>query len=261
MSGDRFQPLVLCYHAVSDSWPDRLAVGPGMLERQLRSLLRRRYRPASVFSVVGGSGKLLHVTFDDAYRSVANALPVLERLRVPATIFACPGFADDGRALDVPELAMEAAKYPDELATMNWDQLESLVERGVEVGSHTVTHAHLTHLSDAELTRELRESRERLEARLARPCRYLAYPYGEEDARVRASARAAGYAAAFGLPGNEEPVDCYSVPRVGVWRTDNVVRFTVKTMTAGRRLARAAPWLIPRGKPRVPPAPASHSRR
>jgi peptidoglycan/xylan/chitin deacetylase (PgdA/CDA1 family) len=260
LSGGRFQPLVLCYHAVSDSWPDRLAVGPDMLERQLRGLLRRRYRPAAATSVVGGSGKLFHVTFDDAYRSVANVLPVLERLRVPATVFACPGFADDGRVLDVPELALEAAKYPDELATMTWDELESLIERGVEVGSHTVTHAHLTRLSDAELMRELRESRERLEARLGRPCPYLAYPYGEEDARVRAAARPARDAAAFGLPGSEKPVDRYSVPRIGVWRTDNVVRFTVKTVTAARRLARAAPWLIPGGKPRSQPAPAGDAR-
>lgn len=261
MSGDRFQPLVLCYHAVSDSWPDRLSVGPRTLERQLRSLLRRGYRPAGADSVVGGSGKLLHVTFDDAYRSVANALPVLERLRLPATVFACSGFADGGRVLDVPELAMEAAAYPDELATMTWDALVSLVDRGVEVGSHTVTHAHLTRLSDAELVRELGESRERMEARLGRRCRYLAYPYGEEDARVRAAARAAGYAAAFGLPGNEHPVDRFSLPRVGVWRGDNVARFTVKTVTSVRRLARAAPWLVPRGKPRVPPAPAAGSPR
>ena len=257
MNGDRFQPLVLCYHAVSDSWPDRLTVGPEMLERQLRSLLRRRYRPAGADSVLGGSGKLLHVTFDDAYRSVAKAMPVLERLRVPATVFACTSFADDGRVLDVPELALEAAKYPDELATMSWDELESLVERGIEVGSHTVTHAHLTRLSDADLKKELQESRERLEARLGRPCRYLAYPYGEEDARVRASARAAGYVAAFGLPGSEKPVDRYSVPRIGVWRSDNLLRFTIKTVTLTRRLARAAPWLIPRGKQRVPPAPAA----
>lgn len=261
MSGDRFQPLVLCYHAVSDSWPDRLSVGPRTLERQLRSLLRRGYRPASADSVVVGSGKLLHVTFDDAYTSVANALPVLEALRVPATVFACSGFVDGGRALDVPELANEAAAYPDELATMDWDELASLADRRIEVGSHTVTHPHLTRLSDAELIEELRESRVRVEASLGRRCRYLAYPYGEEDARVRAAARAAGYVAAFGLPGSEQPLDRYSVPRVGVWRSDNMVRFTVKTVSAARRLSRAAPWLVPRGKPRTPPAPAADTPR
>ena len=76
-----------------------------------------------------------HVTFDDAYRSVANAIPILERLQVPATVFACPGYADEGRPLDVPELADEALAHPEELATMGWEELRGLVERGVEIGS------------------------------------------------------------------------------------------------------------------------------
>jgi hypothetical protein len=31
--------LVLCYHAVSESWPERVAVTPAALERQLRGFL------------------------------------------------------------------------------------------------------------------------------------------------------------------------------------------------------------------------------
>ena len=59
-------PLVLCYHAVSDAWSHPLAVRPRALERQLRSLLRRRLRPVDAADVVAGNGRLLHVTFDDA---------------------------------------------------------------------------------------------------------------------------------------------------------------------------------------------------
>jgi peptidoglycan/xylan/chitin deacetylase (PgdA/CDA1 family) len=233
------RPLVLCYHAVSERWEHALAVRLETLERQVRSLLLRRFRPASAAQTLTGRGRLLHVTFDDAFRSVARVLPVLERLRVPATVFACPSYAQDGRPFAVPELAAEAARLPDELATMGWEELRVLVESGVEVGSHTSTHPHLTRLDADELERELRESKTRLEDELGCPCRFLAYPYGEEDVRVRAAARAAGYDAAFALPGPPWPLDRYAFPRVGIFRKDTLARATLKT-TPLRHAAAAA---------------------
>lgn len=234
-----FEPLVLCYHAVSPTWRHALSVDPGGLERQLGLLVRRGYRGATAEQVLAGGGRLLHVTFDDAYRSVANGLAALERFRLPATVFACSGYADGGRPLDVPELAAEARSDPGELATMDWDALRELGERGIEIGSHTVSHPHLPDLSDEELARELRESRERIEDELRRPCSLLSYPYGDEDQRVRATARDTGYRAAFALPGRRRPVDPYALPRVGIWRKDSLPRVVLKTAPVVRRLVGA----------------------
>jgi peptidoglycan/xylan/chitin deacetylase (PgdA/CDA1 family) len=227
--------LVLCYHAVSARWEHRLSIPPATLERQLRGLLARRFRPVDAAGAVSGGGRLLHVTFDDAYRSVANALPALERCGIPATVFACSGIA--GEPLAVPELADEAAARPEELRTMDWDELAGLVERGVEIGSHTVSHPHLPRLSDEELRRELVDSRAELEDRLGRRCRYLAYPFGDEDGRVHAVAESAGYEAAFALPGNESVANRFAVPRVGVYPRDNAVRLALKTSATIRRPA------------------------
>jgi peptidoglycan/xylan/chitin deacetylase (PgdA/CDA1 family) len=228
------RPLVLCYHAVSETWHHELSVPADVLERQLRMLLRLGYRPVTAAEAVAGSGRLLHVTFDDAFTSVRTALPVLERTGVPATVFACTGYADDGRALDVPELADEVRARPDELATMTWDGLRALADRGVEVSSHTVSHPHLPTLSDAELADELRSSRQRLEDELGRPCRLLAYPYGECDERVRAAARAAGYDAAFSLPGDATGRDPFDAFRVGVWRGESPRRVAFKALPVVR---------------------------
>ena len=227
----RFEPLVLCYHAVSDEWEHALAMPPAALERQLRAVALRRYRGATAEQALRGRGRLVHVTFDDAYVSVQRALPALERLRFPATVFACPG--QTGQPLRIAELAGEPEH---ELSTLDWDGLRSLAERGVEIGSHTVSHAHLTRLADAELDRELAESRERLEAELSRPCRYLAYPYGEQDERVRAAARRAGYEAAFALRAPEVDADPFAVPRVDLYRKDGAVRAQLKTARPVRRL-------------------------
>ena len=233
----RFRSLVLCYHAASETWLCGLSLGADEIERQLRQLLGRGYRPAAAAETLGGERGLLHVTFDDAYRSVWSLVPALERLGLPVTVFACSGYADDGRMLDIPELAEENATYPGESATMDWDALRELAERGHEIGSHTVTHPRLTGLSDADLDRELRESRARVETELRRPCRFVSYPYGDEDERVQRSAREAGYEAAFALPGRDAPVNLHAPPRVGLYRRDTGLRFTLKTSALARRAA------------------------
>ena len=218
-------PLVLCYHAVSDTWHQRLSVPAAALEEQLRHLIGRGWRPVGAVEAGTSTGKLLHVTFDDAFTSVRNALPALERTGAKATVFACTGYADDGRALAVPELDGAPAA---ELETMTWDELRGLADRGIEVSSHTVSHPHLPRLSDDELAAELRDSKQRLEDELGRPCRVLAYPFGDCDDRVRAAARNAGYEVAFGLPGDASGRDPFDVFRVGVWNGDSPRKVAIK---------------------------------
>lgn len=234
-STTRFRPLVLCYHAASSSWEHDLSTAPETIARQLR-LLTRWYRPVTAAEALAdGRRRLLHVTFDDAFRSIANVFPTLKRLGIPATIFACSDYADSGRPLDVTELADDVAANPAELATMRWDELRSLADDGVEIGSHTASHPHLPELDDSELRRELTESRERIGDELGRACRFLAYPFGDENARVRAAAQRAGYDAAFSLPGATSPVDPFGIPRLGIWRKDHLPRLLAKVAVARPR--------------------------
>jgi peptidoglycan/xylan/chitin deacetylase (PgdA/CDA1 family) len=206
-----------------------LAVTPRSFERQVSSLLRRRFRPVPADELLTAGRRSLHVTFDDAYADILPAVSVLEQLRVPATIFASTSYADDGRPLDVPELAAEAAANPERLATMRWDELGELAARGFTIGSHTVSHPHLTSLSDAELDLELGDSRAAVEDHLRRPCKLLAYPYGEHDARVQAAASRCGYTAAFALRDGASRANIYALPRIDLYRGHSLLRTTVKT--------------------------------
>jgi peptidoglycan/xylan/chitin deacetylase (PgdA/CDA1 family) len=198
------KPLVLCYHAVSPSWEHRLCIHPDLLLRQVRALSRFRQ---------------VHATFDDAFRSAATVFPALERLGVPVQIFVCTRYALVGAPLTIPELAGDE---PEQLATMSWDELREHAARGIAIGSHAVSHPHLTSLSDDELHRELNESKQEIEDRLARPCEDLAYPYGEHDARVRTAARVAGYRRAYALRGSRS--DAYAAPRLDLYRRHTVPR-------------------------------------
>ena len=167
----------------------------------------------------------VRATFDDAFRSSATVFPALERLGVPVQIFVCTRYARAGAPLGIPELAGDD---PAQLATMHWDELREHAGRGVQIGSHGVAHPHLTTLSDAELRRELEDSKEEIEAELARPCRAFAYPYGENDLRVRDATRAAGYDQAFALRGRKG--DAYALPRVDLYHRHTVPRALVRAL-------------------------------
>ena len=175
-----------------------MSIHPDLLVRQVR-LLRRVRR--------------VRASFDDAFRSAATVFPALERLGVPIQIFVCTRFARDGAPLTIRELAGDD---PEKLMTMTWDDLQEHAERGVTISSHGVSHAHLIHLSDDELHRELTESKQELEDRLRRPCTDFAYPYGEHDERVRRVVQASGYERAYGLV--EDGDDRYALRRIDLYR-------------------------------------------
>jgi peptidoglycan/xylan/chitin deacetylase (PgdA/CDA1 family) len=232
----------LCYHAVSATWNDPLAVTPEAFEHQIRSLLRRGFTPVGANQLLRGKAATFHVTFDDCFTSISGALDLLLKLGVPATLFVCSSLADTGAPLAVREVTGRAVGHEDELVTLSWSELRELADLGFAIGSHTATHPHLVQLGDSELRDELRLSRQRIEEAVGRPSRFLAYPYGESDARVRAAARHAGYEAAFGLGEGRNPVDLFAFPRADVYRGTDAIRFRAKTVRNGgtARLLQAA---------------------
>ena len=235
----RLPLLALCYHSVSDGWDHALSVTPAEFREQVTSLARSGVPPVSAEALARGERRGLHVTFDDAYKDVLAVLPLLEELRLPTTVFVSTAFADEGRPLAVPELAADAAAYPDLLATMDWDELRGIAERGVEIGGHTVSHPHLRELGDAELGRELGESKQRIEDEIGRPARLLAYTYGEHDDRVQEAVRRAGYAVAFAQWPGSSMRNPFALPRVSVYRGDSLRRVTLKTTRLGPLIASA----------------------
>lgn len=239
-------PLVLSYHAVSDDWPAALAVTPADLEAQLRLLVARGYRGATFEAIAAGraSGRVVAVTFDDAFASVLElALPILRRAGLPGTVFVPTGFADGDRLLEWPGVdRWLAGPHRDELRPMDWDDLGRLAAEGWEVGSHTVTHPRLTQLGDDALLEELVASKAACEATLGRPCATIAYPYGDHDERVVAATAVAGYRGACTLPGRLHRTTPLRWPRVGIYREDGVGRFRLKVAPAMRRARRSRGW-------------------
>jgi peptidoglycan/xylan/chitin deacetylase (PgdA/CDA1 family) len=196
--------VVLCYHAVSPTWEHRLSMNPDLLLRQVRAIRRLRR---------------VRATFDDAFRNAASVFPALAAIGVPVQIFVCSAYARDGAPLTIAELAGDDLQ---QLATMTWDELRAHADSGISIGSHTVSHAHLTRLGDDELRRELVDAKAEIEDELEQRCPDFAYPYGEHDERVRAATRAAGYQRAYGL--REHGRDPFSLRRTDLYRRHTPVR-------------------------------------
>jgi len=242
--------LVLGYHAISARWPCTLAVSPQALEAQLERLVRRGYRGVTLTEMVTErpQGRVLVVTFDDAYRSVLKlAFPILRRLGLPGTVFA-PTAHMDGTPMSWAGIdGWLDSEHRSELTGCTWDELSVLAQAGWEIGSHTRTHARLPTFADEALADELRRSRQECEQRLGTPCLTIAYPYGDSDARVAAAARAAGYVATVG--GAPSPGGPAHPLRADIYRKDDAWRVALKTSVLHGGLTRLA-------RIRARPAPA-----
>lgn len=219
-------PPVLCYHKVErrrELGVTRLS--PRQFAAQIDALARAGWRglTLSEFSaIVAGQRRArareLLITFDDAYRGLRDhAFPVLRDAGFGAACFVITGYA--GR-LNRWDVAYGGRRF----AHLTWRDIERWHQRGIDFGSHTVTHPRLRWVDDRQLEHELTESRSVLEAALGAPVCAMAYPFGSVSLRETTAATRAGYSVGFGVGGRwandpllvpRSPIHCWS-PRLPV---------------------------------------------
>jgi len=178
--------VVLYYHSVPAAYRQRFEKQMNLVASRGTAIDLRTMEanPAS------GNVCSVAITFDDALESFAdNAVPVLERLNLPATVFAV---AD---AMGSQPLWGESYFSPDE-RVMSTETLRSL-PKNIAVGSHTLTHRDLAALSSREAAREIGESRQLLEAMVGRPVTLFSFPFGAVDDSTVRQCCEAGYKRVF----------------------------------------------------------------
>ncbi|MEU8268703.1 polysaccharide deacetylase family protein [Sphaerisporangium sp. NPDC049002] len=222
---------ILMYHSVTDrpnSATRPLAVRPSVFESQMTYLKDRGFTPLTlgdlVASLYGTGGapapeRPVVVTFDDGYADFhSEALPVLEQLGFPATVFLTSGWVSDAGG--------DAAGRPLD-RMLCWSQAREAVSCGIEIAGHSHSHPQLDQLSDAALRQELRRNKALLEDKVGRPVATMAYPYGYSSARVRREVRKAGYWAACAVANTlaADSGDVMALPRLTVGRSTTMDRF------------------------------------
>ena len=164
------------------------------------------------------------VTFDDGFADTfINALPVLARYRIPATMFALadhPGGSNEW---------MARQGYP-KRRLMTGAELREMSASGVSIGSHTCSHPHLPELDAKAKRDEIRTSKLRLEDLLQRPVTAFAYPYGQFDDDARAAVAEAGYRVACSTRSgfNGHDADRFLLRRIEVFGSDSLWQFRQK---------------------------------
>jgi peptidoglycan/xylan/chitin deacetylase (PgdA/CDA1 family) len=172
-------------------------------DAQVTALARAGYHGVTLSQAWAGRGlpsKPVVVTFDDGYASQYTAAGrTLRRLHWPGVLNL------ETSRVDVP-------------GGVTTKQVRTLLRRGWELSSHTLTHPDLTQVSAARRTQEIAGSRTLLRRRFGVPVRFLAYPYGHQNAATRAAVRAAGYTGATTTRARvaKPSSDPFALPRITV---------------------------------------------
>jgi peptidoglycan/xylan/chitin deacetylase (PgdA/CDA1 family) len=222
-------PQVLMYHSVSQPQVDYdpLRTSPERFEAQMLYLKRHDLRGVSMRELclalnAGDARGLVGVTFDDGYEDfLSAALPTLERLGFSATVFVVAGKL--GKENDWKH---RGAPRP-RLKLLQADGVREISERGVEVGSHSMTHPRLSGLDTEVLLHELGDSRRILSEIVGTPVGGFCYPYGDLDGPAIQAARRAGYVYACATKKQIER-GIYDWPRIYVGEKDSPLRLGVK---------------------------------
>jgi len=144
-------------------------------------------------SVFAKRRKQVVLTFDDGYRDfLINALPLLLRHRLPATVFL---------VTDMLGQTATWSSYGQEVPLMTEVEVRQVKDQGIGLGSHTLTHVDLTALGDEELRRQLVTSRIKL-ADFGEAFFSFSYPWGRHTDREVAALKAAGYECAVSVGGS-----------------------------------------------------------
>lgn len=174
---DRVRPpqngvVVLIYHRVGGGSGFQFDLPTPLFAEQMR-LIAEQQRVATLADALIGLTERraaaeppVVVTFDDGTADFHDtALPILQRYRIPATLYLATAFVE------------EARQFPRGGVPLSWGGLADAVSTGlIDVGSHTHTHALLDRLPERDIARELDQSVELIQDRLGLPARDFAYP-------------------------------------------------------------------------------------
>ena len=159
---------ILMYHSISRDSEDgvhpyyRTCTSPEVFEMHMKLLRDYNYKIISLSDAVNLFNDMAEqplaqsqtdrvryvvITFDDGFRDFyTNAFPILEKYGFTATMFLSTGFINNGSRF-------KGGKC------LSWDEVRELHNKGIEFGSHTVTHPQLKTLNKKQIEYEVRKSK------------------------------------------------------------------------------------------------------
>ena len=213
---------VLMYHRINRPDPNSsLTVSPENFKKQIDWLIQKKFRFLSLDEVLESKTRApvwersVAFTFDDGFRdNYENAFSFLIKHRLPAALFV-------------------VVNWVGQEGYVTWNEIRELAQRGILIGSHSLTHRWLPDISDdEELRSEVVDSKKRIEAEIGGEIRHFSYPVGGLDERVAGYVEKAGYRAAWvagARPSITVSNPLFTLRRLKIGPSDsNVTHFAIK---------------------------------
>lgn len=171
------------------------------------------------------------ITFDDGYKdNYINAYPILKKYNIPATFFVTTGY--------INQTSMPSGEC-NEPYFMSWEELKEVSGNNIPTGAHTASHRILSGLSDAELEKEIIESKNEIEQRLGRKVISFAYPRGKKSDYIPEKCvpilKKANFKLAVSTIGGFNRIrrnnNCFNFRRIGLSYNDSLNFFRFKLAT------------------------------
>ncbi len=170
---------ILMYHRIREgAVDDRLSVSTTEFTRQLAIIEDNHIPIMSLSSALSAQAEnklpfgAIVISFDDGYSDMlTDALPILNEFNAVGTLYLPAELIESKKMIK---------RYQGDGVSrlLTWRECESLLAKGWEIGSHSLTHPNFNEISEEELTSEIQDSKRMIEEKLKIEVRSFAYPSG-----------------------------------------------------------------------------------
>lgn len=165
---------------------------PSDFESQIQFLIAKGYQSMTLIEYLNylqnktseePSLKPLIITFDDGFSDQMAAFQILKKYQQKAVFYIFPGSAFSKDCIGIDRVYDDAHQCGDSYLT--WNQVLELDNSGIiEIAGHSYDHVDLTSQTDEELSRQILDSKNYIEKKIAHPISNFAYPYGHYNQKV-----------------------------------------------------------------------------
>lgn len=213
---------ILTYHSVNNEYRGMPTVSIKSFNAQIEYLYKHKYNVISfneLIDAINAKKRLprntVVITFDDGFEdNYANAFLILKKYKMPVIIFLISDFI---------------GKKPEHL---NWQEVREMLKDNIDFGSHTQTHLYLPEANKENIYKELKASKEQIEANIKQKVLFISYPAGGFNEDIKKIVKQLGFKAACTTNRgfDKANLDVFELKRIKVTDKDakNLIYFKLK---------------------------------
>jgi len=218
--------MILAYHRINPWYKkDAITVSPRSFKYHMSYLFLKGFRFITLDEYIEQTfhpSKNAVITFDDGFAdNFWFVLEILKKFKITPIIFLTVSYIETDKIF-----SRYQNKKKDRF--LNWKEVIEMSKNGVEFGSHTLTHPHLTKIEKEQAERETSNSKKIIEDKIGKEVKFFCYPYGDYNSEIIEIVEKAGYKAAVVNRKRTTKVTKFTLPRVGIYSHNNKFIFRLK---------------------------------